>query len=727
MPATLILCAALILHGPPAAHAEAALAKSTAAASAFEAQSAYAASLLAEERGAYASAFHELQRAAAADPSSPYLARQAAKIALGLGNLDKAAEYARAALQINPADPAAHVLLGRVEWARGEFSEAQGHFEKALRFDPDSEEATFSLASLLVRTSTANARELLQHFLKDNPAKAPQTYLALAQLYLNERDYEKAAQELQSSIAINPGFESIPARFSLARLYEASGSTVAAIQEYLQVVRIQPHDLRLIDHIGELEVEAGDAQSARAAFKAAKSISNADPLANLWLAQFAEEEGRPLDAARHLKESAAFPKDPALSLKIAYLEFRAGRFDEGLRTLRAARARFPHNARVAYFLGMAYEDRGQNAKALRYLKESVRDDPHNDQARYALAAAEEQAGNIVAAEKEFRRLIAKNPKNAEILNYLGYSLADRGLKLKDAEDLIERALAIDPQNGAYIDSLGWVYYKEGRFKDALVELNRAHAAMPNDETILEHRGDAAAAVKDDKTAWDSWMRSASLPSTTAARRKALVKKARRLERQLPADTLGGLYLAYLRESQGSSAKLSGLGTLQGSVLGHPFAFETLIDYRQPPALSLDLLGPLFTPLFRARVSSQALSMDTVTIPGLPQRALQKDLRATFGLLFDYFSGSVFAGSAARLVRHWFSPPTLEVPGWTIRLSDDGVFARKFTPRPGGGIRLELSVFEPLAQRLMPRVASVIKRGLRVDLILKDPHVPAAKS
>ncbi len=699
----------------------------SASSAAFEAQSAYAASLLAEGRGSYASALHDLEKAAAADPSSPFLARQAAKMALGLGNLAKAEAYARAALRINAFDPEALVLLGRVEWARGEFTESQGHFEKALRFEPSSEEATFSLASLLVRTSTSSARDLLDRFLKENPSKAPQTYLALAQLYLNERDYEKAARELQSSISLNPGFESIPARFSLAQLYEASGSTVAAIHEYLQIVRVQPHDLRLIDHIGELDVEAGDAPAARAAFKAAKSLEPGDPIANLWLAQFAEDAGRSLEAARFLSESAALPKDPTLWLKIAYLQIRGSRPDDGLHTLREALARFPRNARVAYFLGMTYEDRGQHGKALRVLRAAVKDDPDNDQARYALAAAEEQAGDMASAEKEFRRLIAANPKNPEILNYLGYSLADHGLELKEAQELVERALAIEPTNGAYIDSLGWVYYKEGRYQEALKELSLAHDAMPYDETILDHRGDAAAAVKDYETAWSSWMRSASLPASAGARRKSLLAKARRLEDRLGPQTTGRLYLAYLRESQGSGGKLSGLCTLEGTLLGHPFAFETLLDFRQPAVLNLDLLGPLFTPLFRAKASSEAIALDPVNIPGIAPQTVENNLRETVRLYFDFFSGAAFAGDEATLKRHWFSVPSLETPGWNIQLSRDGLFARRITPNPPRGSRLDLSRFEPLPDmRLLPRDASVVKRGLRVSLILKDVRAPAPK-
>ena len=89
-----------------------------------------------------------------------------------------------------------------------------------------------------------------------------------------------------------------------------------------------------------------------------------------------------------------------------------------------------------------------------------------------------------------RKAIELNPRNAAALNYLGYTLADMGVQLDEAERLIRRALELQPNDGIYIDSLGWVYYQRGEYKRAVEQLERAVELAGEDPTIVEHLGDA---------------------------------------------------------------------------------------------------------------------------------------------------------------------------------------------------------------------------------------------
>ena len=89
-----------------------------------------------------------------------------------------------------------------------------------------------------------------------------------------------------------------------------------------------------------------------------------------------------------------------------------------------------------------------------------------------------------------QRAIELNPDNAPALNYLGYTYAEQGVRLDEAETLIRRALAISPHDGFYVDSLGWVYYQRGDYDKAIEYLERAVALAADDPTIAEHLGDA---------------------------------------------------------------------------------------------------------------------------------------------------------------------------------------------------------------------------------------------
>jgi tetratricopeptide (TPR) repeat protein len=116
--------------------------------------------------------------------------------------------------------------------------------------------------------------------------------------------------------------------------------------------------------------------------------------------------------------------------------------------------------------------------------------PDNDRYRFTLGAAYDEANDKTRAIDEMRHAIELNPKNAAALNYLGYTYADLGERLDEAETLIRRALDIEPDDGFYIDSLGWVYFQRGDYQRAVETLERAAERAGDDPTIVEHLGDA---------------------------------------------------------------------------------------------------------------------------------------------------------------------------------------------------------------------------------------------
>jgi len=106
-----------------------------------------------------------------------------------------------------------------------------------------------------------------------------------------------------------------------------------------------------------------------------------------------------------------------------------------------------------------------------------------------------------------------DPRHANALNYLGYTYADRGIKLKEALDLINRALTVKPDDGYYIDSLGWTYYKMGNVDEALNQLNRAVALVPDDAVIQEHLGEIYLDKALLQEAKEAWLKSLELDPT----------------------------------------------------------------------------------------------------------------------------------------------------------------------------------------------------------------------
>jgi len=114
----------------------------------------------------------------------------------------------------------------------------------------------------------------------------------------------------------------------------------------------------------------------------------------------------------------------------------------------------------------------------------------NVQLHYSLGVLYEKTDRLKAAIKEMEHVLKLDPQNADAMNFIGYSYADRGIMLQEAEELIKKALSLKPGNGYMLDSLGWVYFRQEKITEAIKYLKEAIAVLPDDPTITEHLGDA---------------------------------------------------------------------------------------------------------------------------------------------------------------------------------------------------------------------------------------------
>jgi Tfp pilus assembly protein PilF len=108
------------------------------------------------------------------------------------------------------------------------------------------------------------------------------------------------------------------------------------------------------------------------------------------------------------------------------------------------------------------------------------------------------------AEDNFKQILEVDPDNALALNYLGYMYAEKGINLEEAKTMIEKALAIDPDNGAFLDSYAWVLYKMGRYEEAIIPMKSAIEIDQNDAILYDHQGDIFAALNQLDRAVESW-------------------------------------------------------------------------------------------------------------------------------------------------------------------------------------------------------------------------------
>jgi tetratricopeptide (TPR) repeat protein len=160
-------------------------------------------------------------------------------------------------------------------------------------------------------------------------------------------------------------------------------------------------------------------------------------------------------------------------------------------------------------------------KAEKIIREGIALFPRNTDLHYALGMILEKVNRFEESIRSMEKVLALDPQNADALNFIGYSYADRGMRLDEAEQMIVQALKIKPDNGYILDSLGWVYFKKNKYAKALNELKRAHELLPDDPNVIEHLGDVYLKIGDNKKAVEYYQKAAKIDPKNSAIKKKL--------------------------------------------------------------------------------------------------------------------------------------------------------------------------------------------------------------
>jgi len=198
------------------------------------------------------------------------------------------------------------------------------------------------------------------------------------------------------------------------------------------------------------------------------------------------------------KGRTKFADDKTLLITEAQIVSQQRGLEEGLKVLDQELAKQPASKseqdklvllQMKLSRAQLFFDQRAYQRAETYLHQLASEDPANEAILFQLAAVYEREKRFEKAEDVFKKLLEKNPDNAGVLNYLGYMWADRGENLHQALKYIQKAVDLDPFNGAYLDSLGWAQFKLNDLKSAEANLNKAARIVRNDATIHEHLGD----------------------------------------------------------------------------------------------------------------------------------------------------------------------------------------------------------------------------------------------
>jgi tetratricopeptide (TPR) repeat protein len=263
----------------------------------------------------------------------------------------------------------------------------------------------------------------------------------------------------------------------------------------------------ILTHLGFAYLELGRHADAVAAFERASALDASDKAHRVYLARAlvaAKQYDRALELARAGR--AADPGDAALARVEADALRGLGRFDDGAAVLRSLAGSSPRDPEPVQNLAEYYAAARRYADAAGLLKEAVTRFPDDLGVRFQYGAMLERQSQYAEAERVFRQVIAKDPEHGPTLNYFGYTLANRGARLEEAVSLLKRAVALDPFNGSYLDSLGWAYFKLNQLDLAEPNLRTAAEQMPSNSAVQDHWGDLLAKRGRHADAVEAWRR-----------------------------------------------------------------------------------------------------------------------------------------------------------------------------------------------------------------------------
>ena len=443
-------------------------------------------------------------------------------------------------------------MLGDAYTQAHELAQAEEAYRQAAALEPNVPSHLRGLGqALLSQEKYPEALEQYQKLTEIEPDDAD-NYLRMAQIYRHEKQLDKAEESvLQAKQRAPGGLEVI---YYESVIYEAQG-------RFNDAIRV------LSDAVAGLKSQAGVTPASRRTLailyeqlgQLYRDVENYDAAINTFqeMLKLGEEENRRAHvlivdayrAARDLPQAmeesrkalSLYPQERRIRVTHALLLGEKGDTEEAVKLLREMLTGTPADREIYLDLAQVYE-RGRRfaeAETAARAAENLGGQPADkEMAWFLLGAIFERQKKYDLAESEFQRVLAVNPRNAPVLNYYGYMLADLGTRLDEATALVKRALVEEPYNGAYLDSLGWAYFKQDRLADAEQLLRKAVERNSHDPTIRDHLGDLYYKLGRSEQAAAEWERALvewrrALPTETEADKiQALEAKLANLKRGL---------------------------------------------------------------------------------------------------------------------------------------------------------------------------------------------------
>jgi len=478
------------------------------------------------------------------DPTREDLHTHLISLYLRTGQFKLGLEAGQEAIERFPNNVRIHMIMGDILASQDKYREALDHYNKVMEVDPDNARA-YLLAGYTMRAMKQyeNARELFRKVTVADPAN-PLGYHYLGSALARTGEMESAEEKFKKSLNLRPSF--IEARENLARVLELQKKYPEAMEQYKIILKLKPGDKKISEHIKHIHD-----------FTAAESVDNVEMAevppfepdeANIHtqIGIIFYEQAVYMEAVDEFRLALANEENKGLRLVIAKIYELLGRMDKAITEVEAYREAGVGEDSVEILLNLArlYGLNKEMKKSIELLQRAVAMEPENDRLYHALALAHmslneyenahrninkaiglnnkkdtyyfeqgallERLGRYDQAIVSMKQTLEINPHHSNAHNFIGYIYATQGVELDKALGHLEQALIIQPRNGYFLDSLGWIYHKKGEFVQALAHIKKAMVYAQPDPVLYDHLGDVHFSMENMTEARKAWKTSLAL-------------------------------------------------------------------------------------------------------------------------------------------------------------------------------------------------------------------------
>ncbi|MCE3009567.1 MAG: tetratricopeptide repeat protein [Proteobacteria bacterium] len=462
------------------------------------------------------------------DQESAQLPLRLAAEYVKLGMLSEALEYAEIAKKKNPKLIDARILLGGLYSTLKAYDKALTEYQEVLKLNPDNIEAPLYIGGVYAEQKKFDkAAQMFESMARRDSYPHPhliQFYLGRIRAEQKGEKYQRAAENaFKKALELKP--DHLESLLALGEMHARRGDSKSELELYRLFQRDHGPDSRLAeilvdkyleaenldaayDQLVILEKESEDSLNIKvrmalvliekkdfpSAVEKLQEVLRAVPESDkirFYLAAVYEEMKDNKNAIKHFKRIPSESPFYAESiLHASYLMKQLGLTDDALDLVRTALEKRKDIPQFYPIYASLIEDPKDYPQTLSKLQVADEMFPENVQIKFFLGMIHDKLGNKEKVLESMEKVVELDPNHVQGLNYLAFTLAEKGLRLEKAESLVRRALELEPNDGYIMDTLGWILYKQGRLKESIKVLEAAHQAVPDESIIAEHLGDA---------------------------------------------------------------------------------------------------------------------------------------------------------------------------------------------------------------------------------------------